>query len=85
MSPKIKEKRPQRISEAVSSARDETRTHTPFTALAPETSASTIPPPALQKWTANLQQISKIPTLLESYFEGQGLLPFRYGEGQGGA
>ena len=30
-------------------ARDETRTHTGVTPLAPETSASTIPPPALQK------------------------------------
>ena len=32
---------------ALSSARDETRTHTGFTPLAPETSASTISPPAL--------------------------------------
>ena len=54
MSPKTKEDRPQRYSEADPCARDETRTHTLFTVLAPETSASTIPPPA-PEWTANIQ------------------------------
>ena len=44
-------------------ARDETRTHTLFTVLAPETSASTIPPPALE-WTAKIQQFLQKTTKL---------------------
>ena len=54
MSPKTKEDRPQRYSEADPCARDESRTHTSQLTLAPETSASTISPPA-PEWIANIQ------------------------------
>ena len=58
MSPKTKEDRLQRYSEADLCARDESRTHTSQLTLAPETSASTISPPA-PEWTANIQLFSK--------------------------
>lgn len=45
---KIQKKAERIILPAVKSARDETRTHTSQLTLAPETSASTIPPPAHQ-------------------------------------
>ena len=42
-------------------ARDETRTHTGFTPLAPETSASTISPPAHSSLgTANIENVVRL-------------------------
>ena len=58
-SAKICQKKSQSISsqyfDSRNRARDETRTHTGFTPLAPETSASTISPPALE-WTAKINK-----------------------------
>ena len=58
MSPKYKINRPGITPERFLRARDESRTHTSQLTLAPETSASTIPPPAHYR-TAKIRIVLK--------------------------